>query len=467
MSASRKTIIIGLDSASPRYVFGAPPERLPHTAQLRREGLWGELESCIPPITCPAWMCMATSQDPGQLGIYGFRDRADYSYDHLVPASTLTVGAPTLWEVLAAHGKRSVVIGVPGAYPPRPFDGWLVCSFLSPGPEGDYTYPKELRHEIEAEVPGYVIDVADFRTPNKDGLLTRVYEMTERRFALVEHMMTTRPWDLVWFVELGVDRLYHAFWRYAAQDHRLYEPGNRYEGVLLDYHAYLDERIGRLLGLAPDDTLVLVVSDHGARTLQGSVCVNEWLAREGYLSLRHMPPEPSELDRAWVDWDRTRAWAEGGYYARVFVNVHGREPAGCVEPSDYGAVCSELAARLEAMRDHEGRPMGNRAYRPAELYREVRGIAPDLIACFGDLGWRAAATVGHGAVHILDNDKGPDDANHAMHGVLIIRDPLDRARGEVHGASVYDIAPTVLDRLGLPIPAHMVGRPIGRGGVGC
>jgi len=441
-------------------VFDAPREALPNTWRLRDEGVWGLLESCIPPITCPAWMCMATSRDPGQLGIYGFRNRVDFSYDRMVVANSTHVAPPTLWQLLSAQGLRSVVVGVPCTYPPKPFDGWLVTSFLAPGKDSDYTHPPELRHEIDEVVPDYVIDVHDFRTDDKEGLLRSVYHMTERRFDLVEHLLTTRPWDLFWFAEMGVDRLYHGFWRYAARDHRTYEPGHRYETVLADYHRYLDERIGRVLGLVPDDTLVLMVSDHGAQTLHGAVCVNDWLQREGYLHFSHQPDPPAPLDLEWIDWSRTRVWGEGGYYGRIFVNVRGREPQGIVEVSEYEALLAELTGKLTTMTDHDGHPLGTRVFRPKMTYRELNGVPPDLIVYFGNLRWRSAGTVGHKTYLMDENDTGPDDANHAQHGILVMRDPRDPTRGEARGASLYDIAPTVLDRLGLPIPPGMIGQPI-------
>ena len=457
----RQTLILGLDCATEQYVFDVPTDRLPNLSALRDRGLWGRLKSCIPPITCPAWLCMATSRDPGQLGIYGFRNRADYSYDTLVTAHTGMFEAPLLWETLSAHGLCSVILGVPGIYPPRPFKGWQVCSFLSAGMQGgDYTYPRELRDEIAATVPGYVIDVQDFRSEDKDGLLRRISEMTERRFDLAEHLMRTRPWDLFWLVEMGPDRMHHCFWRFGAPDHRLYEPGHRYENAIADYYSRLDERVGDLLRLAPDDALVLVVSDHGAQTLEGAVCVNDWLMQEGYLTLSHIPSAPSALLPEWVDWSRTRAWAEGGYYARVFLNIRGREPRGIVEPADARALLEELKGKIEAIRDHQGLPMGNRAFWPWSIYREARNMPPDLVVYFGGLRWRSAGTVGHRTTHILENDTGPDDANHSQHGILILADPLREEHGEVAGATIYDVAPTVLERMGLPVPPEMIGRPL-------
>ena len=72
-----KTLVIGLDGAVPDILFG--DERLENLRRLMDAGGYGRLESIVPPITVPAWMCMATSQDPGSLGVYGFRNRVDHS----------------------------------------------------------------------------------------------------------------------------------------------------------------------------------------------------------------------------------------------------------------------------------------------------------------------------------------------------------------------------------------------------
>ena len=80
----------------------------------------------------------------------------------------------------------------------------------------------------------------------------------------------------------------------------------------------------------------------------------------------------------------------------------------------------DLIRRLEALPDDRGTPMGTRVYRPEELYAEVNGVAPDLIAIFGDLLWRSVATIGGDeGIYTLENDTGPDDANHAQDGMFV------------------------------------------------
>jgi len=456
----RKAVVIGLDCATHQFVFGSPEGALPNLTRLREQGQWGLLESCVPAVTCPAWMCMATSQDPGQLGIYGFRNRADHSYDALAIPNSRAVTAPTVWNIASEHRRRSVIVGVPLTYPPTPLNGCMVSGFLAPGTDANYTYPAELRDVIRDEVPKYVVDVQDFRTDDKDALLERLYRVTRYHFSVVEHLMRTTHWDLTWFVEMGVDRIQHAFWRYSATDHRYYERGNQYEDAILRYYQYIDGYVESLLSMVPDDAIVMVVSDHGARSLAGAFCVNDWLIGQGLLVLKHRPDGPSKLKREWIDWTRTKVWAEGGYFSRIFVNLKGREPSGTVDLAELDSFLKELTARIEALPDHQGTPMGNRVFRPHDLYREVRGVPPDLLVYLGDLSWRAAGTIGHDSLYLFENDTGPDDANHSQHGIFILSDPADPARGELTGVRIYDIAPTLLERMGLPVHPGMIGHAI-------
>jgi predicted AlkP superfamily phosphohydrolase/phosphomutase len=452
-----KVMIIGLDCAEPSLVLERWRDELPNIASLIEGGAYGRLPSVIPPITVPAWSCMMSSRTPGDLGVYGFRNRADHSYDNLFIANGTAIKEPRLWDLATRGGKRSIVLGVPGTYPPRPLNGVMVTCFLTPSVESQYTYPAMLKREIESVVGEYMFDTKDFRTDKKDWLLEQVYEMTKRRFALAEHLISTKPWELFAMVEMGPDRMHHGFWKDMDAEHRSYVPGGAYESAILDYHVYLDGLIGGLLAHADEETAVLVVSDHGAKRMDGGIRVNEWLRREGLLALAREPQGTERLHDVGIDWSQTTAWGDGGYYARVFLNVKGREPDGTIEPEDYERVRDDLVQRLEAIPDENGNPIGTRAYKPEEIYDSVGGVAPDLIVLFGDLLWRSVGTVGGDeGIHTFENDTGPDDANHAQDGLLILRAPGVEP-GPREGMHLLDVAPTVLELLGLPVPAGMRG----------
>jgi predicted AlkP superfamily phosphohydrolase/phosphomutase len=455
----QKVCLIGLDCAAPELVFDRWADLLPNITQLRRCGVWGKLESTIPPITVPAWMCMMTGKDPGTLGIYGFRNRKDYSYEGLQFASSKLVKELAVWEIAGEEGLKSIALGVPLTYPPKPIHGLMITDFLAPDTRADYTFPSELKNEIRDVVGEYLFDTRQFRTEDKDQLLADIYAMSAQRFQLAEHLISTRPWDLFVMVEMGPDRIHHGFWKYFDPQHPLYQPGNPFENAIRDYYITLDKHVGSLLSRLEPGVRVLIVSDHGAKHMVGGFCLNQWLIQEGYLVLKEPVTEVSKFTPDMVDWTKTRVWGDGGYYGRIFLNVKGREPQGVVEISAMESLKDELQQKIEALPDPEGNLMMNKIFRPDSIYRRSRNVAPDLIAYFGDLHWRSVGSVGHPGCYTETNDTGPDDANHAQHGIFIM---ADAARfvpdaGEREGLSIYDVAPTILETLGVPVPEG-VGR---------
>ncbi|MBW7904139.1 MAG: alkaline phosphatase family protein [Phycisphaerae bacterium] len=460
MPTIEKVAVIGLDCAEPSLIFDRWINDLPNIRRLVKTGLHGQLESCMPPITVPAWSCMTTSKDPGTLGCYGFRNRKDHSYDGLSIATNLIVREPRVWDILGAAGKKSIAIGVPQTFPiTRPMPGWQVTCFLTPTLESGYTSPPELADEIQQLVGEYLVDVKGFRTDDKQWLLGQIYEMTDKRFKVCKRLLETRPWDLFWMVEMGVDRIHHGYWQYMDPQHHRYHPGNPFEHAIHDYYVHIDRWIGELLGVMDlQKTAVWVVSDHGAKRMDGGFCFNDWLIREGLLVMKTPVTRPSKFKFEDVDWSRTRCWGEGGYYGRLFINLRGREPTGTVSTADYEGLRNELTAKLEALEDDQGRPMGTRAYKPEQIYRKVNGVPPDLIVIFGDLHWRSVGTVGNPSVYTFENDTGPDDANHAQQGMYIVSHPS--IRPQRRDASLYDVTPTILRQMGQAVPGDMAGRPL-------
>ncbi|HEY9519275.1 MAG TPA: alkaline phosphatase family protein [Gemmatimonadales bacterium] len=451
-----KLLVIGLDCAAPELLLG--DERLVNLRRLMAGGAYGRLESVIPPITVPAWMCMATSQDPGTLGVYGFRNRTDHSYAGLGIANSRSIQELAIWDQLAREGKRSVIIGVPPSFPPRKVNGICVGCFLTPSTAtDDYTWPVSVKAEIASLVGEYEVDVKGFRTDQKAWLRESVFRMSRKLFAVVRHYLANTEWDYFQFVDIGLDRVHHGFWRYHDPEHVLHEPGSEFENVIRDYYLHLDQEIGRLLEGLDDETVVLVTSDHGARRLDGGFCVNEWLVREKLLALQAYPKAVTPFGKLSVDWGRTRVWSEGGYYARVFFNVQGREPEGTIPAAEYETFRDEMKARLEATIP------GTLVFKPEEIYRTVRNVAPDLIVHFGGLSYRSVGGVGYPELIVVENDTGPDDCNHAQFGSFILAGPRFPAVGELSGVKLLDIAPTLLELGGYDVPSSMQGRSLAGG----
>jgi predicted AlkP superfamily phosphohydrolase/phosphomutase len=145
------------------------------------------------------------------------------------------------------------------------------------------------------------------------------------------------------------------------------------------------------------------------------------------------------------------------------LNVRGREPRGAIDPADYEHFRDDLKARLEATVDPAGKALETLVFKPEEIYRHVRNVAPDLIVHFGSLYWRSIGGVGYPALHVQENDTGPDDCNHAQFGAFILAAPNSLLSGEITGAELLDIAPTLLELGGHEVPCSMQGRSLASG----
>jgi predicted AlkP superfamily phosphohydrolase/phosphomutase len=477
----QRCFILGLDCLGPEVLSPESLAELPNLRRLVSESLAGPLESTTPPITVPAWSSMLSGRDPGELGVYGFKNRRSYAYGDLLYATSAMVRFPRLWDHVAAAGGDSIVVGVPQTSPPPPVRGVLISGFESEGADLDdgkaFARPPEIAAELRALVGDYLFDVPNFRNVPRQQVVEQALTMTERRFRVMEHLLATRPWDFAMLCEIAPDRLHHCFWSDHDPSHRRHQPDSPFRGVIRDYYRFVDQWLGRLRGWLPADCALLVVSDHGARAMEGGVCINEVLRQAGWLVLHEEPDQPTPLRPQMVDWARTRAWGEGGYYARVFLNVEGREPQGIVPFEERDQARRELGQLLGTLALPGGPTLVNRVVWPEKAYRAVRGLAPDLIVLFADLAWRSLGSIGHGQAWLLGNDTGVDEANHAQDGIYVLHGtaapaippaslaaPASPASpsnpsnpSNWQRASILDITPTVLAILGLPCPGDLAG----------
>ena len=456
----RRLLVLGLDSVPPEFLFDRFLPKMPRFKAVLDRSRFGTLMSTDPPITVPAWAVMFTGMDPGSLGIYGFRHRRPGSYSEMYTPTPQMIPAPAVWDILSRLGRRVAVIGMPPGYPPPRVNGIYVSDFLTPDGAKDFVTPASLAPEIESVAGGYDFDIT-FRAEDRPRVERELFAMTRKRFAVARHLWQKEPWDLFAIHEIGPDRLHHAFWKFFDPAHPRFTAGSEYADVADRYYAMLDEEIGALLDHVPEDVSILVASDHGSMAMHGCFCINQWLQQEGYLHFKSRPTAPgTPFEKLEVDWNRTIAWGAGGYYARIFFNIRGREPQGRLDVREVPAVTQRLTRALQAVRRPDGAPLGVRVLEPARVYRSVRGDPPDLMLYFGNLRWRSAGTLGHPGLFLSENDTGPDDAVHSFEGFFAFADPQRPAKEHLPPQEIVNIAPTLLQHLGVPLPTSMQGRPI-------
>jgi predicted AlkP superfamily phosphohydrolase/phosphomutase len=486
-----KVVVIGLDGVDWRllrpWIAGG---YLPVLGKLAGEGANGRLQSTIRPESSIAWSTFATGVNPGKHGIFGFARHQPGSYNfHL--ADGRHIAARRFWDYLGAAGCRVGLVNVPFTYPPRPMNGFLVGGMLTPGPHVSFTYPPELQERLLARLPSpFLFDAGD-NTQDKAQLWQHVAAYTDQQLRSALFLLREEVWDCFSIVFTGPDRLQHFFGvnALAAEERSA-------EHVLLPYFQQLDQAVGQIVAELPDDTLVLIISDHGFNDVGRRFFINKWLRENGYLVLREgrssaellttwltrlkSVPLVRRLKRAllpanwgvarWktavfahpIEWSQTRAYyaPDGG----LRLNLQGREPQGLVPPDEYETLRAELMTRLSALVDPEtGFAPIAQIYRRETLYDgPLATAAPDLIVephrdqpesrqnylIDGKL-------TGHPA---LFGPSAPYIGNHAPEGILLAWGAAV-AKGAMPDVSqLQDIAPTILAALGVPVPNTMDGR---------
>lgn len=264
----------------------------------------------------------------------------------------------------------------------------------------------------------------------------------------------------------GTDRMQHMFWRYHDEAHpaRPLHVPEKFQNVIEDLYVRMDHLVGRTMQRCNDDgTLLMVLSDHGFNTFRRGIDLNRWLEENGYLVVNDAERGKDYL--AGVDWSRTRAFAIG--LTGIFVNLRGKFEQGIVEPGDDAeALRDEIASRLGRLVDPQAdTPAIKRVYQAVKAYRgPYKENAPDLIVGYAS-GYRVSwdAAVGRTSRHVFHDNTKAWSGDHCVDpsvvpGVLFCNHEITSA-----APRLLDLAPTVLELFGCPVPDYMDGKPIAVG----
>lgn len=137
-------------------------------------------------------------------------------------------------------------------------------------------------------------------------------------------ILTSEEWDLFLVQIHIVDWAHHLLQGSIDPRHPQYDSSSasHYRRLLLEAYQLADALVGAVAEVLPSNADLVVLGDHGQDLQHSTFRINEWLANQGFLTWSDSAGE--------VDWSHTRAYATGNY---IYLNIEGREPTGCVEPS--------------------------------------------------------------------------------------------------------------------------------------
>jgi predicted AlkP superfamily phosphohydrolase/phosphomutase len=480
---------------------------------MMQAGAWGRLASTIPPATFPSWTSFMTGVNPGRHGIFDFTRREPGAYRVRFVNGTFRK-VPTIWRLLSQAGRDVSVLGLPGTYPPEPINGYMISGFDTPvttRADTSFVYPASFAADLQRFGGFPFADFQEFSIgPGwHERALASLLEGIERKGQLAEELLSRQSWDCFMLLMGESDTVAHHFWAFhdphsprfdAEAAQRLGDP------IRLVYQA-LDRLLGRLMARHPDAD-VLIASDHGFGGVgKTALYLNRFLAQHGLLrwlphstsariagrlraaALRAVPERfqarcfrvadgrlASRLESGvrfgGIDWSSTSAFSEELNYApSIWLNVHGRDQAGTVPVVEYDGVCAQIAEKLLAWRDPiRHTPVVRQVWRRAEVYHGGETeMAPDLILDLHEpdgYSYLCLQSAGHPGEPLTEIDPAQSggkllgmSGSHRSDGLFLLKGERVRP-GEVVGACITDMAPTILSMCGLAPPTDWDGRTV-------
>ncbi|MCK4226441.1 alkaline phosphatase family protein, partial [candidate division WOR-3 bacterium] len=511
-----KILIIGLDGASPDLIERWMDD-LPNLKKIKENGVFGSLNSTIPPFSCPAWNCFMTGKNPGKIGIFDFQvGLGQFDVSSYPAIVNLTYqDSLSFWDIISDVGLKVGIINVPLTYPPTELNGFMVSGFLTPPDATDYTYPEELRDEIYRFIPNYEpTEFVEMTAPElmrrrEEGFLDANSLCIENTSRISDYLLRNKRWDVFVTVFTPLDRLQHYFWHHMDENHPKYDESQaqKYRNVIKDFYQKLDGIIGELEGKLDEETNIIIMSDHGFGPAYGYFHINNFLRESGFLSvekpgrikvlsnyilkgskhllrfiaklgilelpfikgailgekswIRKLTPKNIKLEHPYmrsrsfldIDWKNTKAYAFGNN--KIFINLKGRESKGIIEEGDeYEKIVRELKNALYGVRSPlTGKPLFAKIYEKKEIYKGKHTKEAPDLVVMGK---EISFKMGTGKGEVFEIP-GLQSGDHRQEGLIMMKGP-DIKGGKRISADILDIAPTVLYMEGIAIPSDIDGR---------
>jgi len=497
-----KVMVIGFDGASLNVLLPMIQKgKLPHFASIMASGVSGKLRSIIPPISGPAWTTFATGVYPGMHGVYDFFRNLQGNYA-CTPINSSFIPLKTLWEILSDQGKKVGVMNMLFSYPPQRVNGFVVSGRGTPNENVKYAYPERIKDEILDFEPHYRIEA--YRQISMTGhFLKLLVDQLKCQERVNQYLFRKYSCDFTMSYFAVPDLIQHIFWKYMDPTHpnHDHQDAKRLLPLIEGCYQVLDDILSERLKMMDEDTILIVVSDHGAGPLHKMVQINKWLQdakllflKEEYnkkgtlrsllmlnkllkglisitskvdiLGLRRLIGFKTREKRMlyskhkFIDWSRTKAYAGRLAECGIHVNLKGREGGGIVESGDeYEKIREFIISNLSELKDPQtGEKVFEKIWKREDLYRgPYVSHAPDLILDCGDRPYAANDSLWSNELL----EKVPKSGVTGMHrndGIIMALGKGIKKGAKIQGAGLSDLAPTILSLIGAEIPAYMEGK---------
>ncbi len=266
---------------------------MPGLGGLMSMGRHGVLLSTYPYITCPAWNCMASGNNPGRIGVFGFMNIMPSSYDLSYYDYHQDPEVPEVWDSLGKEGFTCGVYNNPVVREPRPINGYMVPGFLADDTTYS-TYPNSLRRFIDDACGGYEFEPRGFSIMQPEKTIRECERIMDKHYRVMRALLLEHPTDFFLGVFHLTDRVCHNALNLTGLP--LDPEADELSASVARFFAKLDGYITYLVEeFVGENDLLLVLSDHGFAPYHKGFLLNSWLIKEGYLKVKGSPHGLSSL----------------------------------------------------------------------------------------------------------------------------------------------------------------------------
>jgi predicted AlkP superfamily phosphohydrolase/phosphomutase len=474
-----RVLLFGVDGLTLRLVKPLMAQgHMPHFRRIYEGGAHALLRAPLPPLAASVWTSLVTGLPPARHGICGGSE-----YGLAVPGSQTwsSLRPPALWQLLSSWDRRVIVANVPCTYPPEPINGILVSGPPSPPLYPGVAYPPDFGIELTQTIPDYrIIPVAGRLPALLSDPLAEILHLLQARTQLLR-LLLRQPWDCCLLVFQEIDLLQHLYWdRVSDLDERV-----------VRCYRLLDEALGLALAALAANDLLMLVSPYSFQGIKRTFHLQEYLRRRGLLSagagrqqqLRRLRPIACQLRQIGSDllspWTRVPPLARRLRRAALLAPARTAGQQRCTTPvgllpgsgplTGYAAMAldetltesqiEELIIDLQALTDPEtAYPAIGEIYREEDL-RTVDDLAASprrrLLLLAHD---HVALSTALGRARLWEAGDALSGMHHPDGFLCLYGAGLKRA--VLKPLCIYDILPTLLVALEVPIPPGLSGRPL-------
>ena len=336
------------------------------------------------------------------------------------------------------------------------------------------TYPAAFGRQLEEKMGKFhTLGMPELVHPlshNRYGFaefLSQVEDVAKERTQMFFNELDRFDDGLLAFVFDHTDRIQHALWATRDVNHPAYDENDSrlYGRVIDETYQQMDNILGKTIEKLDEETAIFIVSDHGFGSFRRQVHLNRWLIENGYMHLKVSDGQEGQGLFKDVDWRKSRAYAVG--FASIYINLAGREGKGIVKAGvEYDMLCREIAERLKNLIDTEKNCYAvHQVYRREQVYSDgpLAEDGPDILVGF-KVGYRFSwqTAIGAAPVKIFEDNNSKWSGDHIFAPELVPGIFLSNIKISAEKIRCIDMAPTVLDCLGVTKPGYMTGTSLFR-----